>query len=383
MNWNDCIKRSHTHSVKWSIKDEEIIPMCIADMDFQVAPEIMNAMREKAEHGIYGYTTFCERYYSTVIQWWKSRFNFEVKKEWITFSPGIIPGINILLQLLTKPGDKVIVQDPVYYPFYSSILNHQCEISRNTLIYHDHRYEIDFIDLEKKAADPKATVLILCSPHNPVGRVWSQEDLYRISEICLKNNVWIISDEIHGDLVYEGHTHLPLFSSHPRISEKSIICAAPSKTFNIAGLQNSILFIPNRHLREKYDEKLTQFGLMRPNAFGVEATIAAYQSSAYWLRDLLIYLEENLAFVKDYFKSHISEIVPIHPEATHLVWLDCSKLKLKGEELYEYFLDKCKIKFDEGLKFGESGKDFLRMNIACPREVLETAVRRIEEGLKK
>lgn len=384
MNWNDCVVRTGTHSVKWSsIPDpNEIIPMCIADMDFQVAPEIMQAMVKKAAHGIYGYTTFCERYYLSIIQWWKKRFDLDIDKEWISFSPGIIPGINILLQILTKPGEHVIVQEPVYYPFYSSIENHQCKIVQNSLVYKNGTYEMDFADLEEKASNPKASVLILCSPHNPVGRVWTIDELNRVAEICLKHNVWIISDEMHGDLVYKGNQHHPLFAVNPKIQNQSIICAAPSKTFNVAGLQTSIIMIPNKDLREQYQQKLIQFGLMRPNVFGVEGTIAAYESCEYWLEELLVYLEENLQYVLNYFKTQIPEIIPIQPEATHLIWLDCSQLGMKGEELFQYFLNEAKIKFDEGYKFGQNGDSFVRMNIACPRERLENAMKRIEEAVK-
>lgn len=383
MNWNDCIERTHTHSVKWSTTPDEIIPMCIADMDFQVAPEIIEAMKKKAEHGIYGYTTFCDRYYRSIVGWWSRRFGLDIEKEWISFSPGIIPGINLLLQILTKPGDHVIVQEPVYYPFYSSIENRKCQIIQNSLKYNNGTYEMDFNELEEKASDPKASVMILCSPHNPVGRVWTEDELRRVAEICLKHNVWIISDEMHGDLVYKGNRHHPLFSIHPDIKERGVLCAAPSKTFNVAGLQTSIMMIPNKELKEKYEKKLFQYGLMRPNAFGVECTIAAYESSEYWLEELLTYLEDNLKYTLDYFQTYIPEIIPIHPEATHLVWLDCSKLGMQGEELFHYFLKEAKIKFDEGHKFGKSGATFLRMNIACPREILETAVHRIREAVNK
>lgn len=362
--------------------DNEIIPMCIADMDFQVAPEIMEAMEKKAKHGIYGYTTFCENYYTSIIKWWKKRFQLQLERDWICFSPGIIPGMNLLLQVLTKPGDKVIVQDPVYYPFYSSIENQQCEIATNTLKFVNGHYEMDFMDLEEKASDPLAKVLILCSPHNPVGRVWSEEELKKIVEICLKYDVWIISDEMHGDLVYKGNRHLPLFSVHPEIKDRSILCAAPSKTFNIAGLQTSIIMIPNDELREKYQQKLFQSGMMRPNVFGVEATVAAYTSCEYWLEDLLRYLEGNLRFVEDYFKTNIPEISLVHPEATHLIWMDCSKLGLKGEQLFQYFLKEAKVKFDEGYKFGNSGEAFLRMNIACPRDRLSVAMERIQGAVQ-
>lgn len=383
LDWNHCIVRTNTHSVKWSISDEDIIPMCIADMDFQAAPEIIEAMKKKAEHGIYGYTTFCDRYYDAIINWWERRFSFQIEREWISFSPGIIPGVNLLLHLLTKPGDKVIVQDPVYYPFYTSIHNHKCEIETNSLKYRNGKYEMDFEDLERKAADPKAKVLILCSPHNPVGRVWTQEELQKVGDICLKHDVWIISDEMHGDLVYQGSRHVPFYQVDRSFQQKSIICVAPSKTFNIAGLQTSIILIANKELRQQYEEKLMQFGLMRPNVFGVEGTIAAYEDGEPWLEELLLYLEDNLRYVMSYFRNHTLGITPIKPEATHLVWLDCTDLGLEGEELHEFFLKEAKIKFDEGFKFGENGSSFIRMNIACPRERLETALQRMNEAITR
>ncbi|WP_421382258.1 MalY/PatB family protein [Bacillus salacetis] len=381
MNWNDCIERHNTHSVKWSFSDEEIIPMCIADMDFQVSEAITEAMKEKAKHGIYGYTTFSERYFRAIQMWWKRRHDLEVDREWISFSPGIIPGMNILLGILTEPGDAVIVQDPVYYPFYSTIENHGCTVLKNTLTYKNDHYQMDFADLERKAKDPNTKVLILCSPHNPVGRVWTSEELGRIAEICLKHDVWIISDEMHGDLVYEGNTHHPLFSVGEELKQRSILCAAPSKTFNIAGLQTSILLIPNQELREKYEHKLLSFGMSRPNAFGVEGTIAAYEQGEQWLDELLMYLEGNRQYAINYLQKNIPSVKPVAPEATHLIWLDCSELGMEHEELFEFFLVEAKIKFDEGYKFGPSGSKFVRMNIACPRERLTMALRRMDEAV--
>ena len=381
MNWNDCIERTNTHSVKWSYTDEEVIPMCIADMDFQVSPAIIDAMKKKAAHGIYGYSTFCKGYDEAIIHWWQRRHQCTIEKEWISFSPGIIPGMNLLLQIFTKPGDKVIVQDPVYYPFYSSIENNACEIVKNTLIYRDGRYEIDFDDLEKKAADPLVKVLILCSPHNPVGRVWNYEELKKVGDICMKHDVWIISDEMHGDIVYQGHRHLPLFNIDPVFRTRSVICVAPSKTFNIAGLQTSIILIPNMELREKYEQKLYQYGMMRPNVFGVEATIAAYNDGETWLEDLLGYLEGNLQYVENYLHKNMSDVTYHKPEGTHLVWLGFEKLGIEGDVLWRFFLEEAKVKLDEGVKFGESGRTFLRMNIACPRERIDTALRRMQEAI--
>lgn len=381
MNWNDCIERTNTHSVKWSFPAEDVIPMCIADMDFQVSPAIVEAMNRKAQHGIYGYTTFSDRYFESVISWWKRRFQMEIEKEWISFSPGIIPGINVLLSVLTEPGDGVIIQDPVYYPFYSTIENHGCSVMKNTLLYEDGVYSIDFDDLEEKARHPETKLLILCSPHNPVGRVWTEEELRRIGSIAKQHDLWIISDEMHGDLVYKGYEHVPLFKGDDSLIERSILCAAPSKTFNIAGLQTSILLLPNKDLRDKYNEKLTGYGLMRPNVFGIEGTIAAYEEGEPWLNELLMVLEENKQYVLNYLEQHLPELKGITPQATHLIWMDCTELGMTGEELCTFFLDKARVKFDEGFKFGQSGHTFVRMNIACPKERIDLALRRIHEAI--
>ncbi|MGM0853764.1 MAG: MalY/PatB family protein [Bacillota bacterium] len=381
MNWNDCIERTNTHSVKWSFPAEDVIPMCIADMDFQVSPAIVEAMNRKAQHGIYGYTTFSDRYFESVISWWKRRFQMEIEKEWISFSPGIIPGINVLLSVLTEPGDGVIIQDPVYYPFYSTIENHGCSVMKNTLLYENGVYSIDFDDLEEKARHPRTKLLILCSPHNPVGRVWTREELMKIGSIAKRHDLWIISDEMHGDLVYKGYEHIPLFKGDDSLVERSILCAAPSKTFNIAGLQTSILLIPNKDLRDKYNEKLTGYGLMRPNVFGIEGTIAAYEEGEPWLNELLMVLEENKQYVLNYLEQHLPELKGITPQATHLIWMDCTELGMTGEELCTFFLDKARVKFDEGFKFGQSGHTFVRMNIACPKERIDLALRRIHEAI--
>jgi cysteine-S-conjugate beta-lyase len=381
MNWNDCIERTNTHSVKWSFPEEDVIPMCIADMDFQVSPAIVEALNQKAQHGIYGYTTFSDRYFESIVSWWKKRFDMEINKDWICFSPGIIPGINVLLSVLTEPGDGVIIQDPVYYPFYSTIENHGCSVVKNTLLYQDGFYSIDFDDLEEKARQPETKVLILCSPHNPVGRVWSREELERIGEIAKRHHLWIISDEMHGDLVYKGHEHKPLFKVNESFSENSILCAAPSKTFNIAGLQTSILLIPNKELREKYNEKLTGYGLMRPNVFGIEGTIAAYEEGEPWLNELLMVLEDNKQYVLNYLEQHLPELKAIVPQATHLIWIDCSELGMSGEDLCTFFLEKARVKFDEGFKFGECGRSFVRMNIACPKERIDMALRRMNHAV--
>ncbi|MGD7054402.1 MalY/PatB family protein [Sutcliffiella horikoshii] len=383
MQLEKFIDRRKTHSVKWFIEDQDIIPLCIADMDFQVSEEIVSAISQKATHGIYGYSTFCARYYDAVEYWWKTQYDWELKQEWISFSPGIIPGMNLLLKALTQPGDSVIVQDPVYYPFFSTIQTQGCTILHNSLLYSEDGYKMDFEDFEEKAAQPETKVFILCSPHNPVGRVWTSEELRRIGEICEKHRVVVISDEMHGDLTYPGHKHIPFAKVHPDHLDFSITCAAPSKTFNIAGMQSSIFLIPNKEIREHYETLLTGFGLMRPNAFAVEGTIAAYYKGLPWLQEVKEYLTANLEYVCTYLEENIPSIKVVKPEATHLIWLDCRELGIPADELHTFFLEKAGVRLDEGMKFGAGGQGFERINIACPREVLTEALLRIKAAIKE
>ncbi|MGE7765669.1 MalY/PatB family protein [Peribacillus sp. NPDC096540] len=382
MQLEKLIDRRKTHSVKWYIEDQDIIPLCIADMDFQVSEEIVNAISQKALHGIYGYSTFCERYYDAVQYWWKTQYDWELKREWISFSPGIIPGINLLLKALTQPGDGVIVQDPVYYPFFSTIETQGCTILNNSLIYSNGAYEMNFEDFEEKASLPNTKVFILCSPHNPVGRVWKLEELKKIGEICDKHGVFVISDEMHGDLTYSGYKHIPFATVHPNHLKFSITCAAPSKTFNIAGMQSSIFIIPNKDVKERYEALLTGYGLMRPNAFAVEGTIAAYYKGLPWLQEVKGYLEDNLQYVSSFLKEYIPSIKIVKPEATHLIWLDCRDLGISYDKLHTFFLENVRVRPDEGKKFGSGGHGFERINIACPREVLTEALLRMKAAVK-
>ncbi|TDL80494.1 MalY/PatB family protein [Peribacillus frigoritolerans] len=376
------IDRRKTHSVKWYIEDQDMIPLCIADMDFQVSEEIVNAISQKAVHGIYGYSTFCERYYDAVQYWWNTQYDWELKREWISFSPGIIPGINLLLQALTQPGDAVIVQDPVYYPFFSTIETQGCTLLSNSLIYSNGTYTMNFEDFEEKASRPNTKIFILCSPHNPVGRVWTKEELRKIGEICEKHGVYVISDEMHGDLTYSGYKHTPFATVHPGHLKFSITCAAPSKTFNIAGMQSSIFIIPNKAVKEKYEKLLMGYGLMRPNAFAVEGTIAAYYKGLPWLEDVRSYLECNLQYVCSFLEQNIPSIKVVKPEATHLIWLDCRDLGIPHDELHHFFLEHARVRLDEGMKFGKGGYGFERINIACPREVLTEALLRMKAAVK-
>lgn len=376
------VVRKNTGCIKWDLGDESVIPMWVADMDFETPQPVIDAVKKRAEHGIYGYSFLQDSYYEALINWMNKRHGWKVQKEWIAFAPGVVPAVNMLVRALTQPGDKVIIQSPVYYPFYKAVTNNGCQVIENPLIYEKGRYFMDFEDLERKIKDDRVKLLILCSPHNPVGRVWTREELTKLGNLCLKYEVLIISDEIHSDLIYSGNKHIPFASLSQQFAENSIVCTAPSKTFNLAGLQTSNIIIPNRKIRKLYDNVLESNGINEPNVFGIKACEAAYRDGEEWLHELLEYLEDNRDYLINYIESHIPEIKAIKPEGTYLVWLDCSKLGMKSEKLHEFFMEKAKVWFDEGYIFGCGGENFERVNIACPRATIEEALKRMEMAIK-
>lgn len=376
------VVRRNTGCIKWDLGDESVIPMWVADMDFETPQPVIDAVKKRAEHGIYGYSFLQDSYYEALINWMNKRHGWKVQKEWIAFAPGVVPAVNMLVRALTQPGDKVIIQSPVYYPFYKAVTNNGCQVIENPLIYEKGRYFMDFEDLERKIKDDRVKLLILCSPHNPVGRVWTREELTKLGNLCLKYEVLIISDEIHSDLIYSGNKHIPFASLSQQFAENSIVCTAPSKTFNLAGLQTSNIIIPNRKIRKLYDNVLESNGINEPNVFGIKACEAAYRDGEEWLHELLEYLEDNRDYLINYIESHIPEIKAIKPEGTYLVWLDCSKLGMKSEKLHEFFMEKAKVWFDEGYIFGCGGENFERVNIACPRATIEEALKRMEMAIK-
>ena len=386
-NFDDTIVRHGTNSMKWDkLKElygrEDLLPLWVADMDFSVAPAISKAIEKRLNHPVYGYIYCSDKYYQSIIGWMKRRHNWEVKKEWIVFTPGVVPALSYAIRAFTEPGDNIIIQSPVYHPFYNTIRNNERNVITNPLIYEHGKYYMDFEDLESKI-DSRTKLLVLCSPHNPVGRVWTKEELVRLGEICLKNNLKIISDEIHFDLVYKGYSHTVLANISPEIRDNCIICTAPSKSFNIAGLQVSNIIIPNEDMRKKYTLQLEKDHIVRPNIFGEGALIAAYDESEEWLDSLVQYLEENRNFFMDFVEERIPELKVIRPEGTYLLWVDCSGLAMESEELKDFFVNKCRLALNDGEMFGSEGKLFQRFNIACPRSTLEEVLRRIEEAIKE
>lgn len=376
-NFDEEINRRNTDSIKWDLDKEETIPMWVADMDFKVADAILYGMQKRLEQGIFGYTIIPDRYYDAESYWWKKRHNFEIERTWILPTIGVIPALSAIVQAFTEKGDKVIINSPVYNYFNTSITNNKCQVLINNLIYEGNSYKIDFEDFEEKVSDEKVKLFILCNPHNPGGRVWNYNELERIGEICLKHKVIIVSDEIHRDLVYKNYKYTPMASINSEILMNTITCTAPSKTFNIAGLKIANIVIANEELRRKVDKALNINESSKPNIFGIEALIAAYNEGEEWLEQLLEYLEENKIFLIDYIERNMPNLKVMIPEGTYLVWIDCSNLSISSREFGKKLLKEEKLRTSYGGIYGESGKNFIRINIACTRKIMEEGLNRI------
>jgi cystathionine beta-lyase len=383
---NKVIDRNHTNCSKWDFNLEnfgtkDVLPMWVADMDFPAPPAVTEALIERAKHPIYGYSRPDDDYYNLIIKWMKNRHGWEPKKEWITYAPGIVPALNWLIQSYSNPGDKVIIQQPVYYPFSRAIRNNGRQMIDNPLILKNGKYFMDFEDLEKKVDDPRVKIFILCSPHNPVGRVWTREELMRLGEICFRRQIIVISDEIHSDLIFKGHRHIPFASISEKFMQNSIVCHAPSKTFNLAGLQVSNIMIPNRFLRDSFRNTLANQAIKAPNCFAIPALKAAYREGEQWLDTVMEYIENNYLFLEEYIRSNMSQIKVIRPEGTYLVWMDFRDLGMSPKEEREFMLNRARVAFDDGPQFGPEGNGFERINIACPRSILQEGLERIQKAI--
>ena len=387
-NFDEVIDRKNTDSMKWSASylerhfgSADCVPLWVADMDFRTAQPVIDAVTERAGHGIYGYALAGDEFYEAVIKWQKRRNGWEVKKEWIVFSPGVVPALWHIVRTFCSPGEKVILQSPVYYPFYKVIEDNGCQVINNRLINNGGRYEMNFDELEKQAADGSVKMMILCSPHNPVGRVWTKEELRRVSEICFANDVLLVSDEIHSDLVFRPNVHTPAASLSEELMMNTITCMAPSKTFNLAGVQVSDVIVPDRRLRRKLAGSLKSAGVM-PNVFGLAAQTAAYNEGEEWLEQLLEYLAGNLDFMENFITSELPEVKFRRPEGTYLAWLDFSGYGFTTEELQNRMKNKAGVALDDGYIFGDGGEPCQRINFACPRSVLIKAMERLRKGVE-
>ena len=369
-NFDEIIPRRGTNSYKWDSSEADVLPMWVADMDFRTAPPVIEALQRRVAHGIFGYTRVPDAYYEAVINWFARRHGWKIEKDWILYTSGVVPAISAVIKALTEPGDQVVVQTPVYNCFFSSIRNNGCEIVSSPLRYEGQTYHIDFEDLEKKAANPKAKILLLCNPHNPAGRVWTREELLRVGDICLRHGLTILTDEIHCELVYPGHHYVPFASLSEELRHQTVACVSPSKSFNIAGLQIASIIADDEAVRRKIDKAININEVCDVNPFGVIATIAAYNEGEPWLLELLEYLKGNYNCMSAYCQTHLPDFPIAKLEGTYLVWMDCRKLRRTSEELEEDLLKTEHLWLNAGTMYGADGEGFMRWNIACPRQVM-------------
>jgi cysteine-S-conjugate beta-lyase len=384
-NFDEPTPREGTDCIKYDRREEifgkkDIIPMWVADMDFNTPDFITSAMLDQLKHDIFGYSFRPPEYYSSIINWQKCRHNWNIEKEWIIYTPGIVPALNFCTLAFTQPGDKIIVQPPVYFPFFSAVETHGRNLVYNQLKEEDGKWVMDFESLVN-SIDPKTRMMIISNPHNPVGRVWTKEELNILAGICLKNNILIISDEIHCDLILPGFRHTPVAALSPEISESTITCIAPSKTFNLAGLSTSSVIISNPSLRKSFNRIVESLHIGNGNIFGTAASVAAYTFGHKWLDALLDYIDHNVDFVEDYCMKMIPEIIPVQPEATYMIWLDCRKLGMNGKELQNFFVNKAEIGMNEGSTFGPGGDGFMRMNLGTTHQTVIKAMEQIEKAV--
>ncbi len=382
-NFDEIIPRRHTNSVKWDeAAQDDIIPLWVADMDFPVLPQIIEALHRRVDHGVFGYTYVPDSYYQSVIRWFKERHGLQgVKQSDIIYTSGVVPAISAIVRGLTLPGDKVLVQTPVYNCFFSSIRNQGCLVEENHLVYKNNTYVVDWDDFERKCADSRVRIFLLCNPHNPAGRVWKKEELQRMGEICQKHDVFVISDEIHCELVMPGNDYTPFASLSDDFLKNSATCVAPTKAFNIAGLQIANIIVKDRTKRERIDRAINIHEVCDVNPFGVIATEAAYtEEGAEWLRQLNTYLFANYQFLCDFFSKHFPSLEVVKLEGTYLVWVDCSSLSKSSTEIVNN-LYRHGVWMNDGVMYGENQGAFIRINIACPRRILEEGLLRMEKAL--
>ncbi len=384
-NFDEPVDRKGTSCLKHDLAakvfgKEDIIPLWVADMDFKAPGFILDKLRERVNHGVFGYTFRDDRYHQSIIGWMGRRHQWNIKQEWISFSPGIVSAINFAILTFTKPGDSIIVQTPVYPPIFSSVTAHDRKLTINQLKNNNGRWEMD-TDAFEASITSDTRMFILSSPHNPVGRVWSKEELRRIAEICLKNNILILSDDIHCDLLLPGNKHIPLATLGNDIADITITCVAPSKTFNVAGLSTSAIIIPNEELRTSFQNTTKNLHITDGNLFGAIAFTEAFENGDGWLDALMEYIAGNEKFVAGFFNERMPEIIPVRNEATFLMWLDCRSLGLSDKGLNALFVDQAGVGMNPGSSFGKGGEGFMRMNIGTPKSVLEKALTRIEKAV--
>ena len=383
MKWDfdRLVDRRNTGSLKWDVAEGEL-PMWVADMDFQTSPCVREALRARVEHGVFGYSIVPEEWYQAYIGWWRDRHGFTMEPEWLIFCTGVVPAISSMVRKLTTPAEKVLLMTPVYNIFFNSILNNGRQPLEGGLVYDGMSYRVDFEDLERKLADPQTTLMLLCNPHNPIGKIWDRETLARIGALCRKHHVVVISDEIHCDITAPGTEYVPFASVSEDCRDNSVTCIAPTKAFNIAGLQTAAVSIPNPVLRHKVWRGLNTDEVAEPNAFAVDAAIAAFTKGGEWLDALRAYLEDNKFFVREFIERELPQLHVVTSEATYLLWVDLGREECSAEEAAEFIREETGLYLSAGNPFGGDGGRFLRLNTACPRAVLEDGLARLKEGIQ-
>ncbi len=380
-NFDVPVNRRNSDSIKWDVKENEL-PMWVADMDFQTAPEIIEALSQRVAHGVFGYTDVDNDWYDAYMGWWKRRHNFAIEKDWLMFCTGVVPAISSIVRKLTTPNEKVIIQTPVYNIFFNSIINNGCRVWESPLKYESGQYFMDFEDLEKKMSDPQASLMILCNPHNPVGKIWSKQDLQRVGELASKYGVTVISDEIHCDLTEPGKSYIPFASVSDICREVSITCIAPTKAFSIPGIQTSAIVVPNKFLRHKVWRGINTDEVAEPNVFAHHAAVAAFTKGEPWLDEARQYLFNNRHYAEDYIASNIPELFVVKANATYLVWIDISALNTTSKDFAAFMRERMGLFVTAGSVYGEEGDKFLRMNVACPRSTLEDGLERLKKAVE-
>ena len=390
-DFDRIVDRRNTDCLKYDFavqrgRPKDVLPFWVADMDFSIAQEIEDALVKRCQHGIFGYSEATDGYFAALQNWYLKHFNWQVQRPWLIKTPGVVFALAMAVKAFTEPGDGVLVQQPVYYPFTEVIRDNDREVVNAPLALVNGHYEIDFADLEQKLANPKVKLMFLCSPHNPVGRVWTKEELLKVGDLCLKYNVITVSDEIHSDFVWDDNTHTPFATLGEEYQQNCIVCTAPSKTFNLAGLQVSNIFIPNQKLRRAFRKQIDAAGYSQLNTLGLVACQAAYAYGEEWLTQVKAYLCSNITFVDGYLKQNLPQIKMLPIEGTYLVWLDCSALGMTADEREQWLWHEAKLWLDGGGIFGKEGEAFERINVACPRATLLQGLEQLKaavEGLKK
>ena len=381
-NFDAVINRRGTDSMKWDVAENEL-PMWVADMDFQTAPEIIDALQQRVSHGVFGYTDVDDDWYQAYINWWKNRHGLEIQRQWLMFCTGVIPAISSIVRKLTTPNEKVIIQTPVYNIFFNSIVNNGCRVWESPLRYDNGSYSMDFADLEEKMSDPQASLMILCNPHNPVGKIWSKEELAKVGQLAKKYGVTVVSDEIHCDLTEPGKGYVPFASVSEECRQVSITCVAPTKAFSIPGVQTSAIFVPDQFLRHKVWRGINTDEVAEPNVFASHAAVAAFNHGGPWLDELREYLFANRHRVEDFVKAELPQLHVVSGDATYLLWIDISSTGMSSDELAKFIRKETGLYLSAGTAYGDCGKDFLRMNVACTKANLEDGLRRLKTAIDK